>query len=450
MGDVDPDPDEPEQRNSGLPPLPSVKSAFLEHGWSSRPPAGPAAPVPVAMPKAPTAPNLAAVPNAAAAPMPPPAFPPSNKTLAGLPLPPAVKWTPEVHNEAPSVKPAAPAPQPYRGEPRLPVAAAVPLAPPAAVPPPTAPAAVSMEAALFPGSRPPPVPSTAPAMPQPTMQQVAPVQSPLAQAGSQVPGAFSQTAPMAAVVLPGGAALPGTAGSLTSSEAAAGPVAPALQGPSVDVEEFTRASKGGAGGWISALFASKPRVAGVFFVLGVLVTLGAQAFFGSDTARTREAALNPDKVEEAKTEPKAPAAAAKVDDHTDKAAEKVEDKVEPPPAPSAAASAEPAEPTAEEEEPASPTKSTKTSAPAKFNKTAATKAMSGAASQAARCKSSGKGGPAKVTATFAPTGKVSLVQIISGRFDSKTLACIRSAFQAARVPAFTGKPEAVTKSFTVK
>jgi hypothetical protein len=251
--------------------------------------------------------------------------------------------------------------------------------------------------------------------------------------------------------------MPVAAGNLTSNEAtAASPVAPALRGASVDVDEFTRASKGGAGGFVGALFASKPRVAGVFFVLGVLLTLGAQAIFGSDTAKTDAVALSSDnasgdnasgdRVQEPKSEPKAPAAAKA----EDKAAEKPEEKVEPPPAPSAAASAEPAEPAAEEEEPASATKSTKTSAPAKFNKTAATKAMSGAAAQASRCKSGGKGGPAKVTATFAPSGKVSLVQIISGRFDSKTLACIRSAFQAARVPAFTGKPEAVTKSFTVK
>jgi hypothetical protein len=283
------------------------------------------------------------------------------------------------------------------------------------------------------------------------MQQVAPVQSALSQAGSQVPAAFSQTAPMAAVVLPGGtAAMPVAAGKLTSNEATtASPVAPALVGASVDVDEFTRASKGGASAWLGALFASKPRVAGVFFVLGVLITLGAQAIFGSD-AKT-DAALGRDEAAEPKSQAKAPAAAKAEDkadkaDKADEAAEKPEDKVEPTPA--AAASAEPAP---EAEEPASAaTKSTKTSASTKFNKTAATKAMSSAASRAARCKAGGKGGPAKVTATFAPSGKVSLVQIISGRFDSKTLGCIRNAFQAARVPAFTGKPEAVTKSFTVK
>jgi hypothetical protein len=221
-----------------------------------------------------------------------------------------------------------------------------------------------------------------------------------------------------------------------------------LAGASIDVDDFTRAPKGGAGGFVAALFSSKPRVAGVFFVLGVLGTLGAQAIFGSDPVKTDTATLNPDNLDGENSgrdkvqEPKAAQAAA------DKGATKAGDKVEP--TPSAAPSAEAAEPTAEDEEPASATKSTKSSAPAKFNKTAATKAMSNAAAQAARCKSSGKGGPAKVTATFAPSGKVSLVQIISGRFDSKTLGCIRSAFQGARVPAFTGKPEAVTKSFTVK
>jgi hypothetical protein len=203
------------------------------------------------------------------------------------------------------------------------------------------------------------------------------------------------------------------------------------------------------------LFASKPRVAAVFFGLGVLLTLGLQAIFGSDAAthvdgaKADSAALSRDADESQRTAAKKaaePQATAK-EPQEEKAADKVE------PSAAASSSAEPAEsaePAAADEEPSGAAKSTKSSSPAKFNKATATKAMSAAATQAGRCKGSGKGGPAKVTATFAPTGKVSLVQIISGRFDSKTLGCIRSAFQAARVPAFTGKPEAVTKSFTVK
>lgn len=425
MGDIDPDP-EPEDRNSGLPPLPSVRSAFLEQGWSSRPPAGPSAPVAAAVPKAPQLPT------------PPPAFPPPNKTLAGLPLPPAVKWTPEVHNEAPSAAP--PAVQPYRGEPRLPAPAAAPVAPtsPArvasAVPPPTAPAAVSLEAALFPGSRPPPLPSA-----PPSMQQVAAVSSSLGQVGSGQVGAFSQTAPMAAVV-------PATAAP-TMGTAPMPAVPTPLVGPSVDVDDFARASKRGASGSLAAMFASKPRVAAVFFVLGVVATLGLQAIFGSDSAKSDATALSHDKLETAPAKSElAPAAKPEA-----KAADKVAEKVEPPPAPSAA-SAEPTEPAAAEDEPSSGAKSTKGSSTAssKFNKTAATKAMSAAASQASRCKTSGKGGPASVRVTFATSGKASLVQVMSGRFDSKTLGCIKNAFSAARVPAFTGKAEAVNKSFTVK
>lgn len=193
------------------------------------------------------------------------------------------------------------------------------------------------------------------------------------------------------------------------------------------------------------MFASKPRVAAVFFVLGVVTTLGLQAIFGSDSAKSDATALSHDKLETA------PAKSEPVVKPEAKAADKVAEKVEPPPAPSAA-SAEAAEPAAAEDEPSSAAKSTKSgsTASSKFNKTAATKAMSAAASQASRCKTSGKGGPASVRVTFATSGKASLVQVMSGRFDSKTLGCIKNAFSAARVPAFTGKAEAVNKSFTVK
>lgn len=198
---------------------------------------------------------------------------------------------------------------------------------------------------------------------------------------------------------------------------------------------------------MATVFASKPRVAAVFFVLGVVATLGLQAVFGGDSAPDATA-LRHDKLETApaKSEP-APAARPEA-----KAVDKVAEKVEPPPAPSAAASAEPTEPAAAEGESGSAPKSTKSSgtASSKFSKTAANKAMSTAAAQAGRCKGSGKGAPASVRVTFATSGKASLVQVMSGRFDSKTLGCIKNAFSAARVPAFTGKAEAVNKSFTVK
>jgi hypothetical protein len=230
---------------------------------------------------------------------------------------------------------------------------------------------------------------------------------------------------------------------------AAAQIDPKLVGPSMDIDDFARASGGGSGGVLQSLFATKPRVAVIFFVLGALLTFGLQAIFGSDD---KLAQLGRDQLD-ASHATQAAAATAQAAKPADQAEAKAADKAESEPVPSAApaASAEPVEPAAVDDE-ASAAKTTKSapSAPAKFNKTAATKAMSAAASQASRCKSSGKGGPAKVTATFATSGKVSLVQVISGRFDSKTLACIRSAFQAAHVPAFTGKPEAVTKSFTVK
>jgi hypothetical protein len=291
------------------------------------------------------------------------------------------------------------------------------------------------------------------------MQPMASVQSPLSQAAAaQAQVAFSQTAPMAAVqpavFQPPAVPSMGTASGMGTAPmpavSATVPTAPSpLVGPSVDIDEFARSSKRGAGGVMTALFASKPRVAAVFFLLGVVVTWGLQGLFGSDSSDATQAdgaaasrAVVADKQASAKAAESPGAAKAEPKE------EKVADKVEPPAA-AASASAEPAEPAADEE-PSSAAKSTKSSASAKFNKTAANKAMSNAAARAGRCKSSGKGGPAKVSVTFAPSGKVSLVQIISGRFDSKTLACIRSAFQAARVPAFTGKPEAVVKSFTVK
>jgi len=426
--------DEAEDRNSGLPPLPSVRSAFMEQGWSSRPP-------PVG-PPGPAAAPAPAIPKAAAAPAPPPAFPPPSKTLAGLPLPPAVKWTPEktnesVQNHRPSSQvgasqmgasqlssPVQRAEQVFHREPSKlpPPAAAVPARPASVRPaaPPFVPGTDPMEAALFPNSRPPAVQYQEPIAESPTPSRMPPV----------------ATVPFAAPVV----------------------------GSSVEVDEFlasSRKSKWSPAGW----FSTKPGVAAIFFGLGVLVTLGVQIIVGIDSSSKPSAALSPvDQQAEAKTraaqvdqpqqveKDKLEELAARKALADDKAAGRAQAGSSEEPSGAQGEVKEAAEDEAQDEPSSTAGKTTKSgqSTGGKFSTAAANKAMSNAAAQASHCQASGKGGPAKVRVTFATSGKASLVQVILGRFDSKTLGCIKNKFQAARVPAFSGKAESVNKSFTVK
>jgi outer membrane biosynthesis protein TonB len=90
-----------------------------------------------------------------------------------------------------------------------------------------------------------------------------------------------------------------------------------------------------------------------------------------------------------------------------------------------------------------------TSAKAPFNTAAARDALSAAASRAAGCK--GTSGTGKIQLTFATSGKVSSAQLVAGPFAGTTAGkCALRNFKAARVPAFTGSPTTVSKSFKIQ
>lgn len=90
------------------------------------------------------------------------------------------------------------------------------------------------------------------------------------------------------------------------------------------------------------------------------------------------------------------------------------------------------------------------SAKAAFDKGAAKTALNTAASQAAGCGAGGAPGKGKIQVTFAPSGKVSDAQLVEGPFGATAAGkCALRHFRAAKVPAFSGAPVTVAKSFKV-
>jgi hypothetical protein len=101
---------------------------------------------------------------------------------------------------------------------------------------------------------------------------------------------------------------------------------------------------------------------------------------------------------------------------------------------------------ATKKKPAAPS-STKSAA---FDKAAAKNALNSAASKAAGCRQTGAGGQGKIQLTFAPTGKVTSAQIMAGPSASTAEGkCALRHFRAARIPAFSGAPVTVAKSFKI-
>jgi len=86
---------------------------------------------------------------------------------------------------------------------------------------------------------------------------------------------------------------------------------------------------------------------------------------------------------------------------------------------------------------------------AQFDKNAARDALSSAATKSASCGSGG-GAKGKVQLTFANSGKVSSAQITEGPFAGTAAGkCALRHFKAARIPAFSGPPQTVAKSFKI-
>jgi hypothetical protein len=90
------------------------------------------------------------------------------------------------------------------------------------------------------------------------------------------------------------------------------------------------------------------------------------------------------------------------------------------------------------------------SAKVAFDVGAAKKALNAAASQAATCGAGGAPGKGKIQVTFAPSGKVSDAQLVEGPFGGTVAGkCALRVFRAAKVPAFSGAPVPVAKSFQI-
>jgi hypothetical protein len=66
------------------------------------------------------------------------------------------------------------------------------------------------------------------------------------------------------------------------------------------------------------------------------------------------------------------------------------------------------------------------------------------------CKKGDVSGSGRVVVTFAPSGMVSSAVVSGPPFaGTPTGACIASRFRGAHVPAFSGSPFPVSKSFTI-
>jgi hypothetical protein len=157
----------------------------------------------------------------------------------------------------------------------------------------------------------------------------------------------------------------------------------------------------------------------------------------------------------------APAGARKVGDKPDKATAKAE-KAEPPPAsdnPGRSlmdAIRPPGVPEKPEKAEAPKDEPKKVEAAPKapsggFDKGAAVAALNSASGGAVACKRpDGPTGTGRVTVTFAPSGRATNAVVSGGSFPGTSVGgCVASVFRRARVPAFTGDPVTVSKSFTI-
>jgi predicted Zn finger-like uncharacterized protein len=86
-----------------------------------------------------------------------------------------------------------------------------------------------------------------------------------------------------------------------------------------------------------------------------------------------------------------------------------------------------------------------------FDKGAAVAALNTAASAASSCKRpGGPTGPGRVSVTFAPSGRATNATVSGGSYGGTPVGgCIASVFRSARVPAFSGDPVTVSKSFNI-
>jgi hypothetical protein len=87
-----------------------------------------------------------------------------------------------------------------------------------------------------------------------------------------------------------------------------------------------------------------------------------------------------------------------------------------------------------------------------FDRAAARSALASAAAQAGGCRTGdGPTGGARVSVTFAPSGRVTSSKVLGSTFQgTATGSCIARAFHAIAVPPFAGDPVTVTKDISVR
>ena len=87
----------------------------------------------------------------------------------------------------------------------------------------------------------------------------------------------------------------------------------------------------------------------------------------------------------------------------------------------------------------------------RFDRAAATSALNTAAGHAAGCKTpGGPTGQARVTATFAPSGKVTNAVVAPPFAGTASGECIAKAFKNASVAPFEGQPVPMSKAVTIR
>jgi hypothetical protein len=98
-----------------------------------------------------------------------------------------------------------------------------------------------------------------------------------------------------------------------------------------------------------------------------------------------------------------------------------------------------------------PVKETPSAGVESFNTGAAKAALSASAAQASSCKRpGGPTGSGKAVVTFATSGRVTSANVAGAPFAGTSVGgCIASVFRRARVPAFSGAPVTVSKSFSI-
>ncbi|MEP7053370.1 MAG: zinc-ribbon domain-containing protein, partial [Pseudomonadota bacterium] len=88
---------------------------------------------------------------------------------------------------------------------------------------------------------------------------------------------------------------------------------------------------------------------------------------------------------------------------------------------------------------------------AAFDKSAAVAALGAAAASAGSCKKpDGPTGSGKVSVTFAPSGRATMTNVGGAFAGTEVGGCVARLFRAAKVPAFSGDPVTVSKSFSIE